>query len=56
VGLHLIDTNLSCIQIYRRICGSTNGETVDTGSGGTKVSILEEYGINLTRLALEVPY
>ncbi|KAK1646148.1 hypothetical protein QYE76_063953 [Lolium multiflorum] len=40
-------------EIYRRICGSTNGETVDTGSGGTKVSILEEYGTNLTRLALE---
>ncbi|KAM0931509.1 hypothetical protein ACQ4PT_000269 [Festuca glaucescens] len=35
-------------EIYRRICGSTNGETVDTGSGGGG-----GYGTNLTRLALE---
>uniref|UniRef100_A0ACD5X4I5 Uncharacterized protein n=1 Tax=Avena sativa TaxID=4498 RepID=A0ACD5X4I5_AVESA len=40
-------------EIYRRICGATDGQTVTAEASGTNTPILEVYGTNLTRLAQE---
>uniref|UniRef100_A0ACD6A549 Uncharacterized protein n=1 Tax=Avena sativa TaxID=4498 RepID=A0ACD6A549_AVESA len=40
-------------EIYRRICGATDGQKVGAEASGTKTPILEAYGTNLTKLAQE---